>query len=401
MALFSHTIWFLLLRKHQLRFAFIIFKYFPYGGMQRDMLRTADELVKRGHVVEIFTMQWQGDAPFGITVHALPQTGLFNYQRYQQFIDAAFALINHANFDYIFGYNRMAGLDAHFAADPCFIERAHQQRSWLYRLTPRYKWFAACEKAVFSSDSKCQILAVSLSEQPHFAKWYGTQSARFHYIPPCLLQERFMLKPKLETRTYLRQQFNFGTEDFVYLLTGSGFAMKGLDRAILALAALPDALRANTRLVAVGQDNAKQFKKMAKKLGLQNNVIVSKGRPDIPQLMQGADVCVHPAYRENTGLVILEGMASGAPMLVTASCGYAHYVRDSQAGLVCEMPFEQANFNALFTQMRTSTSKQIWAENGLKQAHKLMQENDGSAEAEILIKLSFNKLALAKKAQHV
>jgi UDP-glucose:(heptosyl)LPS alpha-1,3-glucosyltransferase len=384
-----------------MRYAFIIFKYFPYGGMQRDMLRTANQLLKRGHQVDIFTMSWQGPlpndkSPAGINVHVLPQKGWFNFMRYQQFIDAAFKLINQSNFDYVFGYNRMAGLDAHFAADPCFIERAHQQRNFLYRLLPRFKWFSACEKAVFASESQTQILAVSLTEQPHFAKWYGTQSERFHYIPPCLLPERFALKPKAEARAYLRQQFNIGADDFVYLLTGSGFAMKGLDRAILALAALPKALQANTRLVAVGQDNPKQFEKMAKKLGLENNVVISKGRPDIPQLMQGADVCVHPAYRENTGLVILEGMASGAPMLVTASCGYAHYVKDANAGLVCEMPFEQANFNALFAQMRTSDQLPIWAKNGLKQAQKVMQDNDGSAEAEIVI-----QLATAKKAQHV
>lgn len=382
-----------------MKFAFIIFKYFPFGGMQRDMLRTANELVKRGHTVEVFTMSWQGPlpnekSPAGIQVHVLPQQGLFNYQRYQKFIDATFSKTD--GFDYIFGYNRMAGLDAHFAADPCFIERAHQQRSFLYRILPRFKWFSACEKAVFSSESSTGILAVSLAEKPHFQRWYGTQDARFHYIPPCLLPERFALKPKAEARAYLRQQFNFADTDFVYLLTGSGFAMKGLDRAILALSALPDALRATTKLVAVGQDNPKQFTKLAKKLGVADNVVISKGRPDIPQLMQGADVCIHPAYRENTGLVILEGMASATPMLVTASCGYAHYVRDANAGLVCEMPFEQTDFNALFAQMRTSDSMQLWADNGLKQAQTLMQENDGGAEAEILI-----RLAEAKKAQHV
>ena len=370
------------------------------------MLRTANELLKRGHTVEVFTMSWQGPlpnekSPAGIHVHVLPQTGLFNYQRYQKFIQSSFAQIKRDTFDYIFGYNRMAGLDAHFAADPCFIERAHQQRSSFYRLLPRFKWFAACEEAVFSSESATEILAVSLSEQPHFAKWYGTQDARFHYIPPCLLPERFELKPKADMRAYLRQQFNFAVDDFVYLLTGSGFAMKGLDRAILALAMLPTALRANTRLIAVGQDNPKQFTKLAQKLGVAANVVIAKGRPDIPQLMQGTDVCVHPAYRENTGLVILEGMASATPMLVTASCGYAHFVRDANAGLVCEMPFEQANFNALFAQMRTSESRQLWANNGLKQAQKLMQENDGSAEAEILIRLADEKQAKAKKAQHV
>jgi UDP-glucose:(heptosyl)LPS alpha-1,3-glucosyltransferase len=388
MVLFSHTI----SLKAFMKFAFIIFKYFPFGGMQRDMLRTANELVKRGHAVEIFTLSWQSDVPADIKVHVLLQAGWFNYQRYQKFIDAAFKHIHADKFDYIFGYNRMTGLDAYFAADPCFIERAHKQRNFLYRLLPRVKWFSACEKAVFASDVQTQILAVALTEKPHFAHWYGTQDARFHYIPPFLSPERFKLQDKVEMSAHLRNAFDFGADDFVYLLTGSGFAMKGLDRAILALKALPDALRTNTRLVAVGQDNPKQFQKMAQKLGLQNNVVVSKGRPDIPQLMQGSDVCVHPAYRENTGLVILEGMASSAPMLVTASCGYAHHVADADAGIVSENPFDQALFNQQFLTMRQSDEKEKWAANGLKYVEKIMQANDGRAEAEILIALAREKL---------
>lgn len=383
-----------------MKFAFIIFKYFPFGGMQRDMLRTANELVKRGHTVEVFTMSWQGPLPneklpSGIAVHTLPQSGWFNFMRYQRFIDASFAFIHKNNFDYIFGYNRMADLDAHFAADPCFIERAHQQRGRFYRFLPRYRWFAAVEKAVFSNQSKTEILAVSLTEQPHFAKWYGTQTERFHYIRPFLSPDRFQLQDKSAMRAHLRNTFGFGVDDFVYLLTGSGFAMKGLDRAILAMSALPKHLLSNTRLVAVGQDNPKHFVKMANKLGISTHVVISKGRPDIPQLMQGADVCVHPAHRENTGLVILEGMACGAPMMVSASCGYAHHVADADAGLVADTPFDQDSFNAQWMMMRQADDAQLqdWSSKGLQYIQQIMNANDGSAEAEILIELANKKLA--------
>lgn len=367
--------------------------------MQRDMLRTANELIKRGHEVEVFTLSWQGDAPKGIAIHVLPQKGWLNYQRYKKFIKATFNHIHSDSFDYIFGYNRMAGLDAHFAADPCFIERAHTQRSFLYRLAPRTRWFVACEQAIFSAESSTHVLAVSLAEKAHFQKWYGLQDERFHYIPPYLSPERFALEDKRKMRKHLRQAFGFGEKDFVYLLTGSGFSMKGLDRAILALAAMPKALRATTRLVAVGQDNPKQFAAMAEKLGLHDHVVISKGRDDIPKLMQGADVCVHPAYRENTGLVILEGMACGTPMLVTESCGYASHVKLADAGLVSALPYDQNNFNTEWLTMRKALStdaktKPKWAKNGLDYIKEIMKANDGSAEAIILIKLAAFKNAI-------
>lgn len=366
--------------------------------MQRDMLRTANKLIERGHQVEIFTLSWQGDVPKKVGMHVLPQKGWFNFTRYKRFIKATFKIIQKGNFDYIFGYNRMAGLDAHFAADPCFVERAHTQRHPLYRLTPRYKWFAACEKAIFSAESDTHVLAVSLTEKPHFEKWYGFQEERFHYIPPYLSPERFVKEDKRKMRKHLRQAFGFAANDFVYLLTGSGFAMKGLDRAIQALAAMPESLRENTRLLAVGQDNPKQFAAMAKKLGVEHNVVISKGRSDIPQLMQGADVCVHPAYRENTGLVILEGMACGAPMLVTESCGYASHVKEAEAGLVSPMPYVQSDFDAKWLAMREALTvgvqnKPSWSKKGLAYTKKIMQANDGSAEAEILIRLAEAKMA--------
>jgi UDP-glucose:(heptosyl)LPS alpha-1,3-glucosyltransferase len=386
-----------------LKFAFIIFKYFPFGGMQRDMLRTANELIKRGHEVEVFTLSWQGDVPKGIAIHVLPQKGWFNYQRYKKFIKATFNHIQSNGFDYVFGYNRMGGLDAHFAADPCFIERAHTQRSFLYRLAPRTKWFAACEKAIFSAESTTHVLAVSITEKPHFQKWYGLQDERFHYIPPYISPERFTLESEAKMRKYLRKTFGFGANDFVYMLTGSGFSMKGLDRAILALAAMPKTLRASTRLVAVGQDNPKHFTAMAQRLGLKDHVVISKGRADIPQLMQGADVCVHPAYRENTGLVILEGMACGTPMLVTESCGYASHVKLADAGLVSALPYDQNRFNAEWLTMRKALAKNAkpkpkWAKNGLAYIQDIMKANDGSAEAVILIKLAEAKKAIKADA---
>ncbi len=368
------------------------------------MMRTAQALITSGHQVEIFAMRWQGDEPDNIKVHLLPQKGWFNYQRYQKFIDETFEQIKDSQFDYVFGYNRMAGLDAHFAADPCFVERAKQQRNALYRLTPRYRWFAACEKAIFGAESKTEVLAVAKTEQPHFEKWYGFQAERFHYIPPYLSPARFQLGNVVDMRAHLRNAFGFGSRDFVYLLTGSGFSMKGLDRAIEALAALPDGLRASTRLVAVGQDNPKHFLAMAKRLGVQSQVVISKGRGDVPQLMQGADVCVHPAYRENTGLVILEGMACGTPMLVTESCGYASHVKEAGAGLVCPVPFSQETFNSLWLRMRQQLAHDAkkqsdWSQHGLVYAKQIMQANDGRAEANILMQLASSKRTEAEQQE--
>ena len=46
-----------------------------------------------------------------------------------------------------------------------------------------------------------------------------------------------------------------------------------------------------------------------------------------------ADLLIHPAYNENTGTVLLEALVAGLPVLVSAVCGYAHYIAEADAGL--------------------------------------------------------------------
>lgn len=390
-----------------MKFAFLIFKYFPYGGMQRDMLRTATRLAEAGHSVDIFTMSWDGEMPQvgaahgRISVHIMPAKGWFNFRKYQDFIRQAQARIaREFNVDLIVGYNRMGGLDVYFAADPCFIERAHTQRNWLYRLTPRYRWFQRTEQVIFSPQGKTQVLMVDMAEKAVFQRWYHTQDDRFHYIPPYLSGERLQLHDRAEMRAYLRNAFNLPPETKIALLVGSGFYMKGLDRAVHALASLPADMRQDFKLIAIGQDKPAPFIRMASKLKVADNLIISRGRPDIPQLMQGADFYLHPAYRENTGLVILEAMASGLPVLATASCGYAVHVQKADAGQVVPLPFEQAVLNRMLEEMVSlvharDARLEKWRDNGLRHAHRLMTENDGSAEAAIMLRIAGKKQEIA------
>lgn len=361
------------------------------------MLRIARELIKKGHTVEVFAMSWQGEVNEpGLTVTLIPTEGWFNVTRYQKFLDKVKARVDALKgskqaFDLVLGFNRATWLDVYFGADPCFIERAHVQRGFFYRLTPRYRWFAECEQAIFSKNGKTHVLLLSNQEKLDFQKWYQTPDQRFHYIPPFLSQERFAPVDKQEARDYLRTEFGFKKDDFVFLLVGSGFFMKGLDRAIKAVAELPEKDRRRVRLLAVGQDKPDPMVKLAKKLGVLESLVISKGRSDIPKLMQGADVYIHPAYRENTGLVLLEALACGLPVLVTETCGYAHHIRAANAGLIVTTPYTQTNLNALLEAMLHTRDLEKFSKNGIQYARRIMGQNDGSAEADVLIDLANKK----------
>ncbi len=357
------------------------------------MLRIAEDCAKLGHTVTIYTGQWRGDLPQGnIDVQILPSKGWLNHQRHQSLIDGMQAAIKTQKVDLIVGFNRMAGLDAYYAADPCFIARAYEEKNWFYRLSGRFRFFRDCEKAVFAKQVACDILLLTQRDKVVFQQWYQTPDARLHVLPPNIPVDKFSGKDQAVCRAYVRKQFGLPEHANVVLTVGSAYLRKGVDRAVITLANLPDAVKNNTWLVAVGEhESSNTFIQDAKKLGIAEHCILAGGRSDVADLMLGADVLAHPARSELAGLVIVEAMTAGLPVLVTETCGYAYHVAKANAGIVIDTPFDQAKFNQAFLTMLESSERPIWAKNGFEYTQKLMSENKGNAEANILIELATRK----------
>jgi UDP-glucose:(heptosyl)LPS alpha-1,3-glucosyltransferase len=119
--------------------------------------------------------------------------------------------------------------------------------------------------------------------------------------------------------------------------------------------------------MVIGQDKPDAFIQLAKKLGVEKNIRFLSGRDDIPGFLQGADVLIHPAYRENTGTVLLEAAVAGLPVLTTAVCGYSRYIREYDCGLVMDEPFDQQEMNdALALMLQDDVQRAIWCSNALK-----------------------------------
>ena len=135
-----------------MRFAFCIFKYFPYGGIQRDLMKFVNECQKRGHEVKIFCLRWQAPPAHGVEVEIVPIVGITHHAQYEHFADVVRQRVREDHFDLVVGFNKIPGLDVYYAGDSCFAEKAQQQRSPLYRLLPRYQSFYRAERAVFDQN---------------------------------------------------------------------------------------------------------------------------------------------------------------------------------------------------------------------------------------------------------
>jgi UDP-glucose:(heptosyl)LPS alpha-1,3-glucosyltransferase len=375
-----------------LRLAFCVLKYFPYGGMQRNLLRIAQACRARGHAVDIFAMDWQGSRPDDIQVTLLPVRTLLSHRRAPAFAARLAPILATGGYDVVIGFNKMPGLDVYYAADPCFMARA-AQRSRAYRLTARCRQSVASERAVFAPEANTEILLVSPAGEAPFTRCYGTPPERFHLLPPEIAADRMPPRDDGAIRKAVRAEFGIGDDEKLVLLIGSGFKTKGLDRALRALAALPEPLRGKTHLVAIGQDNPRPFPLLAKRLGVGDRFRIFAGREDVPRLLLGGDLLIHPAYMENTGTILLEAMAAGLPVLATAVCGYASHVADARAGELVHEPFHQEALDRLLETMLTARERASWRANGIAYAKTLA----GLSRARVAVEVIEAK-ALAKRA---
>lgn len=344
--------------------ALCLFKYFPYGGLQRDFLAIGKELYKRGHQIRVYTRSWQGDKPSEFDIIEVPVRALTNHSANVKYYEWVKTHLASHPVDKVVGFNRMPGLDFYYDADVCYAEKIEQeQRGFFYRISGRCKHYLEYEKAVFGKGAKTKILLLSRVQQTYFQKHYQTESERFYLLPPGISPSRKYQNAPAGAREKICKELDIPTSSFLLLQIGSDFSRKGVDRSIEALASLPEERRQKTHLIIIGQDNPNKFIKLANQLKIDKNVHFLLGRDDVPHFIAGSDILLHPARSENTGTVILEAMAGGLPEIVSEECGYSFHVTAAKSGLVLKTPFTQAEFNKALNDSMTSNLVLCWRKN--------------------------------------
>ncbi|MBN2706555.1 MAG: glycosyltransferase family 4 protein [Deltaproteobacteria bacterium] len=369
------------------KLAFCLIKYFPYGGLQRDFLKIAEICHRSGYRIEAFTLEWTGPVPEWLTLRLVRVRCVTNHARRLALSQELSRMTSAGEYAATVGFSKMPGLDVYFAADSCYAAK-NEKRNIFYRLSGRYRVYSFLEKAVFSAASPSVVLMLSEAEKHLYQHFYQTPEERLFLLPPGISRDRLRPLDAAALGAGLRAELGVGADSYLVLLVGSGFKTKGVDRALLAVASLPEEIRENCFLVVIGKDNFSPFARLAKSLGIAGRVIFFPGRDDITRFLVAADLLIHPAYKENTGTVLIEALAAGLPVLTTDVCGYSGHIRQAQAGLVLASPFLQERLNLLLARMLLSRYRKTWSRNALRYVEQEDVFSMPEKAAEIIIKVA-------------
>lgn len=143
--------------------------------------------------------------------------------------------------------------------------------------------------------------------------------------------ERFVPTDEDEKKN-LRREYNLDEDAKVCLCTGELNANKNQR---MFIEAMPEVVKANPgfRLMFAGiGDKESELRKLAKALGVEENVMFLGFRTDIDKLIAVSDFICAGSYREGLPVNIIEGMLSAKPAVVSHNRGHNELVEDGVSG---------------------------------------------------------------------
>ena len=234
------------------------------------------------------------------------------------------------------------------------------------------------------------IIAATPAEYNQLLWLYHADRRKIAIIPPGVKSEMFKPIPQ----TIARQKLGFDANCKLLLFVGRIEPLKAVDTILEALSIIqdrqPEALK-NVCFAVVGgnpQDPDAELARllhMVRALGLDDVVqfMGAKSHELLPYYYASATSVIMPSDYESFGMVALEAMASGTPVIATEVGGLAFLVRDGETGYLVPVRDPQALAERIVILLTDTEKRQKLGENATHLAH----QYDWSAIANQLITL--------------
>ncbi|MCK6539041.1 MAG: glycosyltransferase [Anaerolineales bacterium] len=333
------------------------------GGMNVYVRELTRQLGQMGIHVDVFTRSQDEHVPHVLhdlgygnrVVHVpagpetpLPKQELADY--IPEFVEGvrAFACEKGIKYDIIHSHYWMSGLAAASLSDlwagaPIIhmfhtlgemknrVARTDAEREGEYRING--------ERQVLRRANR--VVVATLAELTQLRFLYKADTSKLVVIPPGVDVSHFYPIPSDEAKMYV----GLKPEDRMVLFVGRIEPLKGVDTLIQAMCCLQlKDKRRPVHLAIIGGDPSAsreqmtaemaRLQKLCDELAMGQTVVFlgMRDQDKLPYYYSAAEVLVMPSHYESFGMVALEAMACGTPVIASEVGGLAYLVRDGETG---------------------------------------------------------------------
>jgi len=324
------------------RIAVVIPKYGLVGGAEGFAAALTERLALDNPAFEIhvFANRWQQDAQAKerIFFHHVP---IISFPRFLKTVSFAFfaeRAIAKIGFDVVHSHDRIFRPDIytmHGLPHRIWAKEVRKKR----RLSLFDQATAWVEKRMVTGGSCRYFLAVSHLTQDIFLKEYPVNPSCVPVIHPGIDPAAVTARRTDPDRQAIRRKYGLPPAAPLIVFVSMNFDIKGLDPLLAGLGKLKQLHPGQPfHLAVVGRDNLPKYEERAKQAGINDHVTFTGvvSREDLDDIYAAGDLYAMLSKFDTFGLVVLEAMAKGLPVVISGNVGARDVVREGVNGFVIE-----------------------------------------------------------------
>ena len=328
-----------------MRIALIYPFFHTRGGIERYVVELAHYLNAK-HDVSIVCNNWDEMYTGQFKFIKIPMLTKPFFLSSLSFSVMVFFRLNYEDFDIIHtqGANSFKQhiVHAHSCHKTWFFEslKAAKRFSnawWLKIFNPLHYLTMFTETIQYKSRSFKCVIAISENIKTELMKYHKISPDQICVVYSGVKCDEFHPKHKDTFRNQIRAKYNLKEEDLVLVFVANEFKRKGLLVLLRAIAILKNT---NIKLFVIGKDNRTPYQKEARSLRIYDQVIFVGSTGTLNHYYAASDIFVFPTQYEPFGLVIIEAMAAGLPVIISKIAGAAEIIEDRKDGILIKDVFD-------------------------------------------------------------
>lgn len=202
---------------------------------------------------------------------------------------------------------------------------------------PRHQSLLRLERDQLLHAHPRRIICTSQREVADLERLYGIDPSITSVVPNGFDPRTFNIGRKAATGAEARAALGVADGQLAMLFVANELRRKGFEQTLRAMAKVADE---RLTLHVLGRASLTPFRHLITALGLDRQVKHHGPAADVGWWLSGADLMVLPTQYEPFGLVIIEALASGVPVITTRLAGAAGAVQPAKTGLLLDDPYD-------------------------------------------------------------